>query len=393
MKTRSVMCLFLIMILASHVALADERVTYYAVYTDGQKTGHAMESRRVDGNRVTTTAQIEYAMKRMGVELVIRFAETHVETTDGKPLEFKYVQDMAMMSRVSRGTITPAGKLKLITKAAGRTQRETLDWPRGALMSEGLRLVGLQKGLTEGTRFSARQFDVMSNQANAIAAIVGPKKKVDLLGRVVVLTEVKTVISTMMGNISTVSYLDGNHVTQKSTVSQAGLTIDMIACDKAIALSPNDPVEVMGKFMLTSPIPAGKLASAQAATYTLRTKTGKKFTLPATGSQQVRKHADGTVTVTVRPAAPKAGAAMPYRGRDAEALAALKPSTYVESDHPNVVKLARKAVGDVTDAAQAAKRIEAFVNKYGRNSFRTTGWASAEHNLVSIGHVLSLSLS
>jgi hypothetical protein len=128
-------------------------------------------------------------------------------------------------------------------------------------------------------------------------------------------------------------------------------------------------------------------AAHKAITYVIaptKTKPGQhpaeegaaKLDFPTTDSQTVTRR-DGKVVVTVRPPAAPAGAPMPYKGDDETALAALKPTRFVESDDKRVVALARQAVGDANDPAAAIKRIEAFVHKYVAKKNLSVGYASA----------------
>jgi len=49
----------------------------------------------------------------------------------------------------------------------------------------------------------------------------------------------------------------------------------------------------------------------------------------------------------------------------------------VQSDHSEIIELAERAVGDTKDAAEAVKRIEAFVSEYIENRSLSVGYASA----------------
>jgi hypothetical protein len=59
-------------------------------------------------------------------------------------------------------------------------------------MAEGLRLVSLQKGLKPGVEYTVDVFYAGLMQVVRAKVTVGQKKPVDLLGRVVKLTEVAT---------------------------------------------------------------------------------------------------------------------------------------------------------------------------------------------------------
>ena len=86
---------------------------------------------------------------------------------------------------------------------------------------------------------------------------------------------------------------------------------------------------------------------------------------------------NGGLIVTIKPVAQQEKAKFPYKGRDEIILDALKPTRFVQSDNKEIIKLARQAVGDSKDAAQAAKNIEAFVAKYVENKGLSVGYASA----------------
>ncbi len=55
----------------------------------------------------------------------------------------------------------------------------------------------------------------------------------------------------------------------------------------------------------------------------------------------------------------------------------MKPGRFVQSDDANIIALAKQAVGDAKDSAEAAKRIEEFVSKYVKDISFSVGYASA----------------
>ncbi|MFZ2146684.1 MAG: transglutaminase-like domain-containing protein, partial [Sedimentisphaerales bacterium] len=62
---------------------------------------------------------------------------------------------------------------------------------------------------------------------------------------------------------------------------------------------------------------------------------------------------------------------------------ALEPTRYVESDQQVIIDLAQRAVEDTSDAAEAARRIEAFVADYVTDKSLSVGYASAAEVAVS----------
>ena len=67
--------------------------------------------------------------------------EKTVETVDGKPLSFESVMDLGFSLAVTAGTIDASGKMHLEVTQAGKTTQRVVDYPQGALMTEGLNLV------------------------------------------------------------------------------------------------------------------------------------------------------------------------------------------------------------------------------------------------------------
>ena len=207
---------------------------------------------------------------------------------------------------------------------------------------------------------------------------VGAKTNVDLLGRVVELTEIKSTASSgQITALNTVEYYDDELKLQKSVTPVMGFTIEQIACSKEFALGENDVFEVVDKMFLSSPQPINNVSSAKSITYYL-SKTGTNdLKIPSDDNQKVKKLSNGNLAVTIEPITAPAGIRFPYKGNDPTAIKALEPTRYVESDKQIIKDLAKEAIGNTKDAAEAARRIEAFVAQYITNKNLSVGYASA----------------
>ena len=352
---------------------------YFAVFIEGKKVGHAIQSRVVADGKVTTSEKVNITMSRGSIPVTIDMTETSIETTDGEPLGFEAVQELGAMTMKMTGTINEQGRVNLTTTSMGGKQKSTLEWPSGAVMAEGLRLLTLKKGLRKGSQYSARIFSPGILQAIDTEIRIGSKRNVDLLGRVVALTEVVTTIKMPgAGEIISTNYVDEDLRTQKVITPIAGMQIEMVACAKEFALGKNDVFEVIDKMFLASPVPLDNVGSAKSITYHLSpTKETGSFIIPSNDNQSIRRLKNGKVIVTVRPVAAPAGARFPYKGKDKTILEAMKPTRFLQSDHKEIIALARRAVGRTKDAAEAVRRIEAFVGKYIKNKDLSVGYASA----------------
>ena len=363
---------------AGSKAVADE-TEYLAVFMEGKKVGHAIQSRIVSEGKVTTSEEVSITISRGGISMTVEMKETSIETTSGEPLGFESTQKLGAMAMKMTGQVDKQGKVTLTTNSMGSEQKSTLQWPQGAVMIEGLRLITLKKGLKEGTQYSVKIFSAGMMQAVDTRVSIGPEQNVDLLGRVVTLREVKTtLIMPGAGEIVSTSYYDKDFRMQKSIMPIAGMQVELVACAREFALGQNDVLELIDKMFLKSPELLNNLASVKSITYHLSpVKEGANFTIPTNDNQKAQRLANGKTILKVEPVAAPAGVKFPYEGTDAAILEAMEPTRFLQSDNKQVIDLARRAVGRTKDAAEAARKIEAFVAEYVENRSLSVGYASA----------------
>jgi len=351
---------------------------YYAVFMEGKKVGHAVQSRLEADGQVTTSEDVSITMSRAGIAITITMTETSIETTEGKPLGFEVVQLMGAVAMKMKGTVDDKGVISLTTSSMGTEQKTTLEWPSGAIMAEGLRLLTLEKGMKEGTEYTVTVFSPGVMQGMDAKIRIGGKADVDLLGRVVSLTEVTTTMTMPgAGEIVSTGYVDEELRMQKSLVPVAGMQIEMVACAKEFALSKNDVLEIIDKMFLTTPERLRNPDSASQITYVLSPVGQADFSIPSTDNQLAEPLGDGKVQLIVKSSGVPAGGTFPYQGNDELLLGALKPNRFLQSDREEIINLARSAVGNTKDAGEAVRRIESFVAEYIENKDLSVGYASA----------------
>ena len=363
---------------ATAVAETQTKVDYLAVFIGGKKTGYVKNTREVADKVVTTTQETIFSVNRMGMMMTIRVVEMAVETAEGKATAFKSVQDMGFMSQTIEGTVQADGTAKVSTTGAGQKKESTIPWPEGAMMSEGLRLLALKKGMKEGTTYQAKAFLASLLRTVDADVTIGPAKDVDLLGRTVRLTEVKTILVAPTGKIESTGYVDADADAQKVITPMMGMQMEMIACTKEVALSPSNPVDFFDKVLASAPAPMEGVSTARAITYRIQpTSKTADLTFVSSPSQQAERGKDGNSVLTVSPVKIPRGDKFPYKGQDAEALKALKPTRFLECDANEVLELASKAIGTAGDVAEAASKVEKFVAQYINKKNLSEGYASA----------------
>ncbi len=379
MKIRFLLCICLVLAAAGLSKAGSEETEYFAVFMDGKKVGHAIHNRIEADGKVTSSEKVSMTISRIGVPVTINMTETSIETAGGKPLGFEVIQELGVMIMNIAGTVDPNGTINVTAKMMGNEQKSTLQWPSGAMMTEALEQLTRKQGLNEGTAYTARIFSPSIMQALDAKISIGPKQTVDLLGRVVNLTEVKTTFTMpQAGEMASTSYVDKDYKVQKSIIPIVGMQVEMIACPKEFALGQNDVFEVIDKLLLASPQPLGDVNSAKSIVYILSpVKEANNLTIPSGDNQKVQRLENGKIMVTVEPVTAPAGAAFPYRGKDEKILDATKPTRFLQSDNEKIIDLARRAVGDTKNTAEAIKRIEVFVADYIEYKNLSIGYASA----------------
>lgn len=358
-------------------ASSDDHAEYLAVLINGKKVGHAVDKRIVDNSQVATSQEMSLTITRMGMQMSIKSIETYIETLDGKPIAFESSQDVSGMGSSIKGVINDDGKVDVVISTGGMKENKTIDYPEGTLMPEGLRLLQLKRGLVEGDKFTTKMFVPSMLAAVDTEVVTGPQKTVDLFGRVLTLTE-QTVTMNMQGqSMRMVSLVDSDLNTMKSTMPMMGMELELISCDRIVALSKNDIIDLVDSMLVASPIKLGDVRTIKSANYYLVLTDGRKLDIPEDENQKVKGSDNGKTIVTVTPSKTTTSAKFPYTGTDKKILKSLGPAQYLQSEHKLIVNLAKRAIGDTKDAADAVRKIELFVGNYITEKDLSVGYASA----------------
>jgi hypothetical protein len=344
----------------------------------GKKIGYSVEKRNIKDNKVISSQTMHISISRMGIPVTIDVTQKFTETCDGKPLSFDMLQNFSLMSTHIFGTIKDE-VINISTETMGSIQKSQKPWPKGAVMSEGFRLIQKKHGLRAGTQYTALVFSPDIMKTITMDVLIGPKKNIDLLGRIIKLTEIQTTcIMPGAGKIKTTIYADNNLNAQKTIMPIMGMNMEMIACAKEFALKKVESPEMFINSTLPSPKPLGDLSKIRAITYQIIPNTkNAELGIPDTDCQTVKPLTDGSISLTVKPVTALKGGSFPYQGKNKEALTALESNMYLQVNNPRVIALARKAVGNTTDTALAVKKIENFVGQYITAKGLSVGYASA----------------
>ena len=364
-------------LLLATCARAAER--YVAVFVDGRRVGYGKATRTVTPQKITHTQEIAANVDQGGQRVKVRKLLIHVETPDGRPIAFSVAQAQGGRNIEIRGRVGAEGTMTVTASTPDGTKTFARAWPKGALLSQGLRVLHRKKGLRPDSTYKARVFEVPTLRAVAMTFEVGPKNPIDLLGRVVSLTEVReTAKLTPKMTVQSTWYVDGDQNILKSTTRlPSGKMLSMVACHRSFSLSGCDQREFFARGLVDSPAQIEQLPQFKAIRYVLAPTPGKTVGVAAMDNQTAGPTTGGGWIVQVSRSAAPPKTAMPYRGGEKSAVAALRATQYLRCDDKRIIALARRAAGHTTDAAVAARRIRDFVAAYVTKKPLAVGYASA----------------
>ncbi|GMV30304.1 MAG: hypothetical protein AMXMBFR59_24290 [Rhodanobacteraceae bacterium] len=349
-------------------AAADE--TWMSVTLDGRKIGHMLNRREVRDDRVVTTQDMSLGIERAGVTIALEVSETHEETHAGKPLAFRTRSRMSGVESTSEGTIATDGTIRVTRSVGGLSQTSTAAWPKGALFSEGLRLDAIAHGLEPGTRYDSLAYQALNLDAYPLTTTIRPAEHVDVPGGRRELVRIDRELKVPGLPLNSTDWMDKDYRVLKVSLLQLGLKLEVLACDKACALAPNQPGDALQQALVAAPRSLGRGDLAKPLRYTLRARrTDVGVSFPATGEQNVERRGDVHV-VTVSPR-PRAGAEPPPVAADSQ------PNAWLQSDAGEITRLAAQASAGDRSPAERMRDLEAFVFSYIDKKGLNVGYASA----------------
>jgi hypothetical protein len=367
------LALLLLLLLPTFAAAAPGDDVWLRVLLDGRKIGHMHMTRQVQGERVITTQALEVALDRVGTRIALATREVDTETRDGKPLAFESHTAMSGIESAVRGTLRPDGTVEIVSEVGGNRQTRSMPWPSGALLAEGLRLAERNTGLKPGTQFREIGFQPESLEAVAIDCTIGPRERVDLPDGVEHLIRVEESIELPGAPTRSVAWIDQNQTVRKMTMPLMGFELTLQACSQACAKAPNQSADILARAM--APAPAALTAAELHRGVILHVRAtdgGAPLRFATTDEQQVTASGDG-VELVIAPLGDG-----PAKTREpAPGPADAQPNDWLQSDAPEIRKLAEQGAGDARTPHERMQRLEEFVHGYIRSKDLSVGYASA----------------
>lgn len=374
LRTLAVACVFLAAALAR--GAAGERQEQWAVMMlQDQRAGYARSLEETVDGRIRSVSEMKLRIKRGELTIEVSLESEWIETPEGRAVSAKTVANLGAQPITRAYTFTDEG-MTVATTQGGKTTTEQRPRPAGDWLPPAaaarVAKVALEKGEKSFTVLSLED-DLLSGLAPvSTTRTVLERTTVDVFGKTVPAVKWQSAID-KYPDLKAVEFVDERGQPLRSEIDLGGLKLVQLAADKALALSPMNPPELLVSTLVTPDRPIIKPRSLREATYVLRVKEGQMPELPSTGRQRVERINDRAARVTVG-VEPGEGAAP----ADAEREAALKPSAMVDQDDPAVRALhaqapKRGAIG----SAERAEGWRRFVHRTIRAKDLSVGLATA----------------
>ena len=343
-----------------------------SVLLDGHKIGNMRTTRVVEADRVITSQRLEVVFERTGTKISLMESETDEETLDGRPLTFESRTRASGDENFTRGVVRDGHRVEVHSRVGGVEQTRTLEWPRGALLAEGLRLAELHAGLEPGTRYSSLAFQADNLEAIAVDSIVGESASVDLPDGARTLTRIEQTIRLPDAPAKSVAWVDREQTVAKLVMPIMGYELTMIACSKACAQAPNQSADILAHGIVAAPRALSSAELKHGVILKLSASDGGDALQFAQTDEQSVVSADGSVTLRVAPVDSQRESV--ERKPDASDS---RPNDWLQSDAPEIAKLASDGAAGATSPREKMQQLEGFVRRFIRTKDLSIGYASA----------------
>ena len=351
--------------------------TWMSVLLDGRKIGHMEIARNHEGDTLTTRQALAIRISRAGQPLALYSTTTAVEDTVAQPLAFSTETGMSKVTSGSHGSRRADGLFDVTTSVGGQVQQDTLGWPSGAQLAEGQRRTMLARGFIPGTRYTMRNFDPNSRSAIDVAMdVIGPEM-VDLPGGRERLHHLRQTLHLTRGEQVMDLWVDDQAYVRRGMTPFLGFHMEMVACDRACAMAPDQDIDVLRLAMIDAPRPMTQNLRETPMRYLVKVTGSARGELIQTDEQSVTQI--GTDLYALDIGVGKRGNEAPPTDDDTAANA------WLQSTSPELHAAALAAVGEAGSNLQRMRRLRTFVSEHIDSHGLDVGYASALEALRS-GH-------
>ncbi|HEY4294487.1 transglutaminase-like domain-containing protein [Luteibacter sp.] len=350
-------------------AMADER--WMTVLLDGRKVGSLQIDRQLQSGKVVTWQVLDFRMTRSRTPLALRTELRSTESQAGAPLAFYASTRMSSQENLATGEVRDDGLFQVANTVGGQSKINLLIWPTGATLAEGQRLTMVAEGFKAGTMYGLRNFDSARQQvANVDVEVIGDEVVVMPDDQRETLHHLRESIVNPGTDHFVDIWVDDDGFIRRTLAPLLGFKLEMASCSAACAQAPNQDIDLLRAAMISSPRPMVAALRIAPVRYTMTVRGAGPNPFIETDEQAVRALGDGVYIVDV-------GFGMRHGDEPGPLPEDTEPNAWVQSESPEIIALAKRAVGNAQTDLQRMRRLRSFLSDYIDAKGLDVGYASA----------------
>ncbi|MBT3604063.1 MAG: hypothetical protein HN521_13475 [Candidatus Latescibacteria bacterium] len=208
---------------------------FMAVFVQGKRVGYYRALRKAFPDSIVTTEFMTFSVDAGEGTIEKLSVDETVETRDGQLIHFRH--ETSKGPRYFRLAGQRDGLMLTVALASdGQKQENLINWPEGARMVEGRRILAIENGLKKGTSYQFLQFFGDNLAVGEVTVSVLGEVEVDILGEKMILTETLEVIVLEDKKLEYTVYRDASATPMK--IIAPTMFMELINCSQAYAMTP-----------------------------------------------------------------------------------------------------------------------------------------------------------
>jgi len=345
---------------------ADIREAWSVITISGVPVGYVVETSAAPdpAGTVVSTSEMKMVLNRLGNKVEIELRSRSTETAEGRLLGVEYEMKASMMSTKSEAVVKER-TIEVRSEAGGASYTRTVAYQGELLGPEGIRRLSERRLLKPGDFVEYQTFAAEAGAVTKGSRRAMARETVRAGGRSIPALKVEETMD--LAGVKSTAWLDDRADAVRAEMETPFGLAEVVRADREAALAAVGkaelPAEMYQRSILRTNI---RLPKARAVDYLrvslVHRSPDEGWPAVKSSNQRILAQSRETLRLEVRrPPLPQAGV------RPAEETAEnrefLLPNEYVQSDLPEIQRLARDVVGGDTDAVRSALKLVRWVHE------------------------------
>ncbi len=336
---------------------------WYVVNIAGQPAGYVREETAIEAEAVRIESDMRIVLNRLGNRVEIGFYSSSEESPEGLLLRTSY--EMTASSQTMRTeAVIKEREIEIKSESGGKTYTSSLKYSGTLYGSEGIRRATVAGLMNPGDKITVQTYVAEASLIGNLTRTLLAREPLRIGDRDVPSLKVEEVLEGMP--IKRTGWLDEKGQLLRQEEPGPFGAIEILRSDRSEALAAalggsELPAEVFQSSIVRSNIRLPRAIPVVCLTLKL-THRNPDLGWPdiQISGQRIIRRTDKELVVEIRRTPPPAGEAFPAAMTEAN-REYLEPNAYIQSDDPEIERLATELAGRDKDAFRAALNMERWV--------------------------------